>query len=205
MNLLKKRISPYISKLTKQVVLAAFNQMEAKAYSESECKKKHVGVSILEIVILDERITHFAATNGPVNIVSECFGGDDCICVHAEAKALTRYAEMKKRLAESGYVRGISKTSDRQFTKSIGTILVSTTCPCRDCANLIIKSGLIDVVIYDGPYDTHAGLGAKILDISHDVRLWTREMIEHDIENNYIKHWFKTIAWKAGLNDSFSK
>ena len=75
MNLFPKTTSPFLIRLTRQVVIRAFGQMIAKARRECKCKKKRVGVSILEVVALHgECITHYAAVNGPAN--SKCF--NDC-------------------------------------------------------------------------------------------------------------------------------
>lgn len=170
-----KNKRPSMPMLVKQVILHTFDQIKTKAESESECNNKKVGCSILEIDLYNEMIEHFAAVNGPnVNQECKCKWNSDtkninCNCNHAESRALMLYL---KRF--------------RQNRKNIKTILISSYCPCVYCANLIIDSGLIDVVAWD-TYDN--SLGFWTLDNSRDIRLWTKELIENDIENNYIKNW----------------
>ena len=162
-----KNKRPSMPMLVKQVILHTFDRVKTKAESQSECSRKKVGCAILEIDLYNEMIEHFTAINGP-NINQKC-RGTNCSCNHAEARALMLYLKRFRR--------------NRQ---SIKTILISTYCPCVYCANLIIDSGLIDVVTWD-IYDN--SLGYWTLDKSQDIRLWTKEIIENDIENNYIKNW----------------
>jgi len=170
---LKIRKSPTIDMLVKQVVLHTFSQMQIKANAERKCMRRAVGCSILEIDLFNELIEHYSATNGPSN--GNTCGGKDraCRCSHAESRVVMKYL---KRF--------------RQHRKNIKAILVSTHLPCTHCANIIVDSELIDVVAYEN-------IGSNIsfvrrngpLDTSLDVRLWSKELIENDLENNYIKSW----------------
>ena len=162
-----KNKRPSMPMLVKQVILHTFDQIKTKIKSESKCNRKKAGCTILEIDIHNEMIEHFTAINGP-NINQEC-NSINCSCNHAESRALMLYL---KRF--------------RQQRKNIKTILISTYCPCVYCANLILDSGLIDVVIWE-TYDN--SLGFWTLDNSGSIRLWTKELIENDIENNKIKNW----------------
>ena len=149
---------------------AYIEQIKSKSELESKCRQEQIGSAILEIDVFNEMIIHYAATNGPSsNIKCSII---NCGCSHAESRVLIQYL---KRF--------------RSTTRNIKTILISTHYPCKTCANMIIDSKLIDIVISDEFCPINNDSGHNLLDKSLDVRLWTKQMIENDVENNFIKNW----------------
>jgi len=181
---LKIRKSPTIDVLTKQVILHTFDQMQIKADAKSQCIREHVGASILEIDLSDELIEHHSAVNGPTT-KQECkrewnshTKSIACNCGHAESRVVIKY--LKSFIGKPRYLP----------PNNVRVVLISTHTLCINCANIVIDSGLIDVVAYDRPYNMFSGgTGFKKLEASLDIRLWTKEMIEADVENNYIRSW----------------
>lgn len=179
---LKKRLKlrnkrPKMSQFIKQIILHTFNNMQIKATAESQCKRKLIAASILEIDIFNEIVTHHAATNNPVSKNITCVGTPesgkiDCGCIHAEAAVIIKFLKSIRRI----------------HRKNVRTILISTHTPCIQCANLIIETGLIDVVAYD----YFCGGGYKRL--NNNLQIWSKEQIEYDSENKLIEEWTKLNA-----------
>lgn len=182
LNELRKRLKlrkwrPKMGQLIKQIILHTFHQMQVKAIAESQCKRKQVAASILEIDILNEIVTHHAAVNNQVSENITCVGTPesgqiDCGCIHAEAAVIINFLKSRYRL----------------HRKNIRTILITTVTPCIQCANLIIKTGLIDIVAYD-----NFGGGGGYRRLNNNLLIWSKEQIENDSENKLIEKWIALI------------
>lgn len=166
---LKMRKSPTIDVLVKQVVLHTFSQMQIKARTESQCPGGHVASSILEIDMFNELIAHHSAISGQ-SYDSKSSSKYYCDCSHAESRVVMKYLKCFRKQREN-----------------IKTILITTVNPCIHCANIIIDSELIDIVVYDRVVSSLDG--NRKINGAPNVRLWSKALIEEDIENNYIKSW----------------
>lgn len=102
----------------------------------SYCERKKVGA----ILVQDRRIiaTGYNGTpRGGVNRCEDCEGNTLPDVLHAESNAITQCAA--------------------QGMKAEGGTLYVTLSPCRECAKLIIQSG-ITKVIYSEEYRDHEGI-----------------------------------------------
>ena len=124
---------PLFHQLVKQVILRTFEQIKIEAEKNQVCKRKAVGCAILEINFKEQLITHFMAINGPSGPKNKCSNiKGACGCSHAEPRAIMKYL---KRRAKNG--------GDKKV------ILLTTYSACVNCSNIIIDSGIIDVVAYE--------------------------------------------------------
>lgn len=132
----------------------------AKELSElSTCKRKAVG-SI--IVPTDFSQIYSIGYNGPVrNLSNEACENlqGQCGCVHAEANAVAKFNPLTNKAC----------------------VLISTTCPCRKCAELIINCGAINFVVYDEPYRNDDGLNL-LKDGSIDMHIVRMSAITEDFQ-----------------------
>jgi tRNA(Arg) A34 adenosine deaminase TadA len=169
---LKKRLKIFgkvsIDQLVKQVLLRTLDQLKVFAIKHPKCKRMSVGSVVLEINYKDNLITHHRiAVNGPTGR-NKCSGiRGRCGCGHAEMKALSSYLRVVRRNGTRGL-----------------TFLLTTYTPCTSCANLIVESGVIDVVLYEA----NCGGGNTILDTS--LHFWSKQQIEEDTEGELLKNIF---------------
>ncbi len=161
--------------LVKEIVLRSFDIIKTEAEKHQVCKRKATSSMILDINLQDEMITHYMAINGPSGKGNECRNVvGACGCSHAEPRAIMKYLKRNRK----------SRTKGK-------TILLSTYSPCVNCANITIDSGVIDVFAYEIRSDFWADPphNADALIERSPIRLWTKALIEQDIENNYLKNW----------------
>lgn len=160
--------------LIKQVILKAFDDIKLLAEKNQVCRRKAVGCAILEIDLEYELIIHTTAINGPSGLNNECSNiVGACGCAHAEPRAIMKYLKQSKRNGQRGK-----------------TILLSTFSACINCANIIVDSGVIDVVAFEilaehwavEPNNAKAMLDKSLLH-------WTKLQIEEDVENSLIRNW----------------
>lgn len=124
--------------LIAQALIAEMEYIHVYAKKAQTCKRKSVGVSILDLVrdrdgrIIMDRLTK--QHNGPAIKDAECSGEvGNCGCAHAEPRAIF---DMLKR----GWL---------QSPESGKMIMVSEYSPCTSCANIILYSGVIQVLVYE--------------------------------------------------------
>lgn len=163
-----------MEQLVKQVILRAFEQIKVEAEKNQVCKRKAVGCAILEVNLKEELITHIMAINGPSGPNNECSNiVGACGCSHAEPRAIMKYL---KRCKKNGHCRK--------------TILLSTYSACVNCANIIVDSGVIDVVAYEilAEHWAEEPRNAKAM-LDRSLSHWTKKQIEEDLENTLIKRW----------------
>ena len=130
--------------LIAEALIAEMEYIRAFAKANQTCKRKSVGVSILDIVrdrdgrVLIDRLSKqhngpvFEAPNTgpPIGCTNEV---GNCGCAHAEPRALLDILK-----------RGWNQKPDRGKL-----IMVSEYSPCTNCANIIIDSRVISVCVYD--------------------------------------------------------
>lgn len=164
----------FVDQLVKQVILRTFEQIKEEAEKHQVCRRKAVGCAILEVDLQDELITHFTAINGPSGPNNKCSNiKGACGCSHAEPRVIMKYLKQTKR---NGYRRK--------------TILLTTFSSCVNCANIIIDSGIIDVVAYEILAEHWAvePNNAKAM-LDRTLPHWTKQQIEEDIDNKLISNW----------------
>lgn len=119
----------------KLLKLEKFFVMAQKIADLSTCKRAQCGAMI---VPPDFSAVLAVGYNGPARDEDNdsCTGEvGKCGCVHAETNALIKL----------------------RYTGMPGLAMLSTTCPCRECAGLIINSGVIDEVLWLGAYRNDEG------------------------------------------------
>lgn len=164
-----------MEQLVKQVILRTFDNIKTLAEENQVCKRKAVGAAILEVNFKDQEIRHFTAINGPSSEFNKCKNiVGACGCSHAEPRVIMEFLKKSKRNGHRGK-----------------TILLSTYSPCVNCANIAIDSGIIDVFAYEILAEHWAKEPNNALAIIErsSIRLWTKEQIEKDGENERIKYW----------------
>lgn len=124
--------------LIAKALIAEMEYISAFAKKAQTCKRKSVGVSILDIVrdragrVIMDRLTK--QHNGPAIEDAECNNEvGNCGCAHAEPRAVLDLMR-----------RGWMQSPDRGKL-----ILVSEYSPCTNCANVILDSGVIQVCVYE--------------------------------------------------------
>ena len=103
------------------------------ALKNQTCKRKAVGCSIVRLSIGRRRLptekTLVMTHNGPSVPNNECINEvGNCGCSHAEPRA-------------------ILESLKKDYGKHL--VMVCTYSPCTNCANIIIDSGIIDLVVYE--------------------------------------------------------
>lgn len=160
--------------LVKQVILKAFDDIKLLAEKNQVCKRKAVGCAILEIDLEKELIIHTTAINGPSGSRNKCSNiVGACGCSHAEPRAIMKFLKHSKRNDQRGK-----------------TILLSTFSSCVNCSNIIIDSGIIDIVAYEILADHWAAEpnNAKAM-LDRSLPHWNKQQIEQDVENTFIRNW----------------
>jgi len=166
--------NPTFEQLIKQVVLRTFDRIKIEAEKNQVCKRKAVGAAILEVDLQNELIIHYTAINGPSGLENKCSGiKGSCGCSHAEPRVIMKYLKRMKRNGQRGK-----------------TILLTTFSACINCANIIIDSGVIDVVAFEILAEHWAvePNNAKAM-LDRTLPHWTKQTLEDDYDNNIIKDW----------------
>jgi len=162
--------------LIKRVILQSFRDIKKAARKNQKCQRKGCGCVILEINLRESLIQHFAAVNGPSGPKNKCSNiKGACGCSHAEPRAIMKYLKQRKPRIKRDYIK---------------TILLTTFSSCVNCANIIVDSGVIDVVIYEflathwatPPHDAKSMLDRSLLH-------WSKKEIIKDKDNRLIKKW----------------
>jgi deoxycytidylate deaminase len=163
-----------IETIAKQAILKSFESIKKEAEQNQICKRKAVGCAILEIDKKEQLITHFTAINGPSGKHNKCKNiKGACGCSHAEPRAIMKYLKKCKRNGHRGK-----------------TILLTTFSSCVNCANIIIDSGVIDVVAYEilAEHWSEEPNNAKAM-LDGSLPHWTKKQIEEDLNNELISNW----------------
>lgn len=170
-----------LEQLVRQTILRSFDEIKRIAEQNQVCKRKAVGCAILEVDVESQLITHTTAINGPSGAKNKCSNiKGACGCSHAEPRAIMKYLKRCKRNGHRGK-----------------TILLTTFSSCINCANIIIDSGVIDVVAYEilaehwaiEPHNAKARL-------DRSMPHYTKEQIENDIECQLIEKWLNDKSKK---------
>ena len=145
-----------------------FDGVMEYAMMDQTCRRKAVGCSL--VTIFDGTSLQFLrAHNGPANEKHECTNEvGNCGCCHAEPRVV---------------IKGLRKL---EFFSNC--ILVCTYSPCTTCANIIIASGLVSLVVYD-ILTEHDKRGAKLL--SGTMPVFTRDELQKGKADAEIKNWIQ--------------
>lgn len=102
----------------------------------STCKRANLGCVIVTSSLTE--VVSIGYNGPPAGSPNESCRGTQgtCGCIHAEANALVK-------------LRGYGE----------GLLLISSLSPCEQCAGLILNSGKVSSIIYQGEYRDPVGLG----------------------------------------------
>lgn len=165
-----------MEELIKKVILKSFRDIKREARKHQTCRRKSCGCVILEINLKESLIQHFTAVNGasgPKNKCSNIKGA--CGCSHAEPRAIMKYLKKRRSKVKWRYIK---------------TVLLTTFSSCVNCANIIVDSGVIDVVAYEflathwavKPHDAKSMLDRSLIH-------WTKQHLIDDKNNVMLKKW----------------
>jgi len=142
----KTKIKKEQLKRIKKVILKTFKDIKREAKKNRKCLRKATGCAIIKIddvpaITNNTKYNHelhlltspniIITTNGPSHLKNKCTGiKGNCMCSHAEPRAIMKF--LKQFYPWTGYK----------------TILLTTFSPCTNCSNIIIDSGIINIVAY---------------------------------------------------------
>lgn len=145
-----------------------FDDILEFAKNNQRCKRKSVGCSL--VTVIEKTSLQFLRTrNGPASDEYECSNEvGNCGCCHAEPKAIIKGLQKKEYYFDC--------------------IMLCTYSPCTNCANIIIESGIVSIIIYD-ILTEHDIRGEKLL--RSKMLVFTRDELKKGIANRAIKKWIQ--------------
>ena len=155
----------------RKIIIEDMGLIADNARNRTKCKRKGVGCQLISIE-KDIICSLNYVFNGPSIEGFECTNEvGNCGCMHSEPKAI------------------INALKDQFESKE--WIMLCTYSPCTNCANIIIRSGIVKGIVYD-ILTEHDKRGDKFLRQSIDV-LTLQEIIDRKPEvNAIIEGWIKT-------------